>query len=226
MMRDWTKPNTLKLRQLNQVLLEENHRMFNKTWAEEEHPEEEIAERPDLCHKCGRCCRSATTAYTHEEIEQMFAEGKQEAVEFLSIFEPFPSLEEAKKVVPEQVEQVLEVLSHKEGFDPDKVTFYHCRYVTEEGLCGIYERRPRCCIDAPYNGWAVMPPGCGFEGWQFLQREKQRSDIRKLKEVQFQMEILSPDGVHVPSGQMTLEDVRNSVSETIKPWLGFGAEHW
>lgn len=156
----------------------------------------------------------------------MADDGEEEAIAFLEIFEPFPDIETAKKIVPEQVAQVLKVVSERDDMKIENVTFYHCRYVTEEGICGIYERRPRCCIEAPFHGWAVMPPGCGFEGWQFEQREQHKSDIRKLKETQFQMEMLSPDGVHLPTRNMTLEELRASVNEVIKPWVPFGAEFW
>lgn len=185
-----------------------------------------LEDRPDLCHKCGRCCRSATTYHSYKELQRMVEAGEQEAIDFLEIFEPFPSVEEARKVVPDQVEQVLRVIADRDDMNVEDVTFYHCRYVTEEGLCGIYERRPRCCRDAPYHGWAVMPPGCGFEGWQFEQRENQKADIRKLKEVQFQMEMLSPDGIHLPTRNMTLDELRQSIDEAIKPWKLFGSEFW
>lgn len=202
--------------------------MFNNTFADKNRWEEESDPHslPDLCHKCGRCCRSATTFSTYAQLQQMAQEGEKEALDFLEIFEPFPSVEAARQVVPEQVEQVLKVVADREDMNVEEVTFYHCRYVTEEGLCGIYERRPRCCKQAPFHGWAVMPPDCGFEGWQFEQREKHKSDIRRLKETQFQMEALSPDGVRMPTREMTLEELRASISEAIKPWVPFGAEHW
>lgn len=200
--------------------------MFNNAIPEERLDEHLLPERPDLCHKCGKCCRSATTFHSYKKLQQLVAEGEEEAIHFLEIFEPFSSVEEARKVVPEQVAQVIEVVSNREDMDVNELTFYHCRYVTEEGLCGIYERRPRCCQDAPYHGWAVMPPGCGFEGWQFDQREMHKANIRKLKEVQFQMEVLSPDGIHMPTRETTLEELRESVNSVIKPWLNFGAEHW
>lgn len=203
--------------------------MFNNTFSsspDAEIPGNHIEERPDLCHKCGRCCRSATTHRSYKDLQKLVTEGEQEAIDFLEIFEPFPSIDDARKVVPEQVEQVLNTLSGREDFNIDDVTFYHCRYVTEEGLCGIYERRPRCCRDAPYHGWAVMPPGCGFEGWQFNQREQHKANIRKLKELQFQMEMLSPDGIHLPTRNATLDDLRASIGEAIKPWETFGAQYW
>lgn len=198
--------------------------MFNSTADNNDIPE--IEERPDLCHKCGRCCRSATTYNSYKQLQELVEQGEPEAIAFLEIFEPFPSIEEARKVVPEQVDQVMSVVNSREDMSAEDVTFYHCRYVTEEGLCGIYERRPRCCRDAPHHGWAVMPPGCGFEGWQFFQREKHKADIRKLKELQFQMQALSPDGVHMPARNMTLAELGDIVNDAIKPWTPYGSQFW
>lgn len=201
--------------------------MFNRTTPEDDESLRAKAhEVPDLCHKCGRCCRSATTYNSYQKLQELVAAGDQEATNFLSIFEPYPSIEAAREVVPEQVEQVLRVLAERKDIPLDEVTFYHCRYVTEEGLCGIYERRPRVCKEAPYNGWSVMPPGCGFEGWQFAQRESHKAEIRKLKEMQYRMEQLSPDGVHLPTRNMTLDDLREVVNQSIAPWKSYGSEYW
>jgi Fe-S-cluster containining protein len=182
---------------------------------------------PDLCHKCGRCCKSATTYNSHQKLLKMVEEGDKEAIDFLEIFEPYESVEAARAVVPDQVEQVMEVIRKRPDMDENDVTFYHCRYVTPEGLCGIYERRPRCCQEAPGNGWSVMPPGCGFEGWQFEQREKHKRMVRDLKTSAYVLEQMSPDGKTHPTRPGTsLEDMRKMVDEKIKPWKPFGAEHW
>ncbi|MCA9788831.1 MAG: YkgJ family cysteine cluster protein [Cyanobacteria bacterium HKST-UBA06] len=181
---------------------------------------------PDLCHKCGRCCRSATTFNSYPKLLELVEQGDQEAIDFLEIFEPFDSVEQARAVVPEQVQRVIDEVSHRKDMHLDELTFYHCRYVTEEGMCGIYERRPRCCSEAPYHGWSMMPPGCGFEGWQFEQREMQKAEIRKLKEIQYQMEALSPDGIRTASGSMTLDELRGKINEALAPWKTFGSQHW
>ncbi|HEY9745095.1 MAG TPA: YkgJ family cysteine cluster protein [Oculatellaceae cyanobacterium] len=182
---------------------------------------------PDLCHKCGRCCRSATTYNSHAKLLQMAEDGVKDAIDFLSIFEPYPSIEDARLVVPDQVEQVLKEVESRDDMRVEDLTFYHCRYVTDEGLCGIYERRPRCCREAPGHGWSVMPPGCGFEGWQFEQREKQKRMIRDLKTSAYIMEQMSPDGIRHPvRPDTTLEDLRQAVAEKIRPWKIFGAEYW
>ena len=182
---------------------------------------------PDLCHKCGKCCRSATTFHSYKVLQEKVAAGDQEAIDFLSIFKPFESSEDARLVEPEQVEQVLSVVAQRDDMNVEDVTFYYCEYVSPEGLCTIYERRPRCCQSAPANGWSAMPPGCGFEGWQFEQREKQKRMIRDLKTSAYMMEQLSPDGIHHPARpETTLADLRALVQDKIRPWKPFGAHYW
>lgn len=192
-----------------------------------DHPKASSTPLPDLCHKCGRCCKSATTHHNHTKLLAMAEEGQQEAIDFLEIFEPYPSVEAARQVVPEQVDQVVKAVRERQDMREEDLTFYHCRYVTPEGLCGIYERRPRCCREAPGNGWSVMPPGCGFEGWQFAEREKHKRMVRDLKSLAYLMEQLSPDGIHHPTRPgTTLDDLRQVVEEKIQPWKQFGADRW
>lgn len=181
---------------------------------------------PDLCHKCGKCCRSATTFHPHKKLLELVAAGEQDAIDFLSVFQPYPSVEAARQVEPEQVAHVLEVVANRDDMNVEDITFYHCQFVTEEGLCGIYERRPRCCKEAPGHGWSAMPPGCGFEGWQFKQRESHMANIRRLKELQYHMEVLSDDGVHTPTKNMTLDELRAKIADCIGPWRAFGANYW
>lgn len=188
---------------------------------------EDNAPMPDLCHKCGRCCKSATTYHSYKKLQELAELGNKNAQEFLSVFIPFESIEEARKVVPEQVEQVIKVVEQREDMSLEELTFYHCPHVTEEGLCGIYERRPACCRDAPGHGWSAMPPGCGFEGWQFLEREKQKRLIRDMKGTAYTLEQLSPDGVQHPTRpESTVADMWEAVNEKIKPWKPFGADKW
>ncbi|MFN8614520.1 MAG: YkgJ family cysteine cluster protein [Vampirovibrionales bacterium] len=182
---------------------------------------------PDLCHKCGRCCKTATTATLHHNLVERAHSGEKEALDFLRIFEPYPSIEAARAVVPEQVEKVLAEAAQQDGLDPEQMTFYHCRYVTPEGICGIYDQRPRCCREAPAHGWSLMPPGCGFEGWQFLKREEQKAHVRGLKSMVHTLEALSPDGVtHPADPQRTLEEIRQKIQPHLKAFDRFGSQHW
>ena len=189
--------------------------------------QEESKDLPDYCHKCGKCCRSATTYNSHAKLLEMVEQGDKEAIDFLSIFTPYESIEDARLVEPEQVASVLAEVERRPDMKLEDVTFYKCGYVTEEGLCGIYERRPRCCREAPGHGWSMMPPGCGFEGWQFEQREKQKRMVRDLKTSVYIMEQMSEDGIHHPTRpETTLADLHLVVKEKIKPWKMFGSEYW
>lgn len=178
-----------------------------------------------LCKTCGKCCRSITTRFSYEELKQLSEEGEEEAKVFIEIFKAFPSIEEAKKVIPEQIDNILKELSIKEDFNIDDITFYYCPHISDKNLCGIYETRPGCCRRAPRHGWSVMPPGCGFEGWQFEQREKHKKTIRILKEYLYMAETLSEDG-KVPGKEMTVEELRSFIESKIKPWERFGSLFW
>lgn len=182
---------------------------------------------PDLCHKCGRCCVSATTYASHEDLLKRQAEGDKEASDFLRIFEPYESIEAARQVVPEQVERVLREIDSREDMDSSQMTFYHCRYVTPEGICGIYDERPRCCRSAPGHGWSMMPPGCGFEGWQFQQREKHKRSVRQLKTSLHTLKQMSPDGkTHPLKPDIRLEDLEKNIQKKIDAWQQFGSHQW
>jgi Fe-S-cluster containining protein len=191
-------------------------------------PPDADAPRPDLCHQCGKCCRSATTFNNHQTLLNLASQGEQEAIEFLSIFKPFPSLEAAKAIEPEQVERVLtELTSQGKGATDADVTFYYCEHVSPTGQCTIYDNRPTCCRRAPDNGWAMMPPGCGFEGWQFEQREKQKALVRSLKSQSYLLHQLSEDGVTHPSRpDTTLASLQQTIDAKILPWKRFGADLW
>ncbi|MGD9581731.1 MAG: YkgJ family cysteine cluster protein [Vampirovibrionia bacterium] len=180
-----------------------------------------------VCNQCGKCCRSATTFYPYKKLLEFVEQGEQEAIDFLSIFEPYPSIEEARKVIPDQVDNVLRVVEYREDMNVEDVTFYHCRYINDQNLCTAYETRPRCCREAPRHGWSLMPPGCGFEAWQFEQREKQKKLVRELKESLYLMEQMSPDGKTMPTRDgVTLDELRAIIEAKIAPWKRFGADLW
>jgi Fe-S-cluster containining protein len=167
---------------------------------------------PDLCHK---------------KLLSMVEKGEKSAIDFLSVFKPYESIDAAMAVEPEQVRQVLEVVRNRNDMEESELTFYYCDHVSPEGMCTIYERRPQCCRAAPGNGWSAMPPGCGFEGWQFEQREKQRRMVRDLKSSLYTMEQMSPDGVHHPLRPETpIQELVDMVNEKIQPWNPYGAKNW
>ncbi|MEI8390584.1 MAG: YkgJ family cysteine cluster protein [bacterium] len=186
----------------------------------------ELDEFPQyLCRRCGKCCKVIATSDTHEELERLAALGNIEAKVFTDLFKRFTSVEEARKAVPEQVDKILDELSYKEDVDVNNVTFYYCPHITEDNLCPMHEKRPTVCSRAPHHGWTCMPPGCGFEGWQFELREKYKQMTRKFKEYLTAVEALSEDG-KVPGKDMTIEEFKKLIDEQIKPWSKYGSMFW
>ena len=58
-----------------------------------------LAKRPQhLCHMCGKCCRVVTTSLSYAELKQMEQDGDKGAVDFLSLFVPYDSIESARNV--------------------------------------------------------------------------------------------------------------------------------
>lgn len=178
-----------------------------------------------LCKMCGQCCKAITTIYTHEELVKLAEEGQEEAKVFVEIFKKYPSINDAKKAVPEHVENILSQLRNKPDFDESKVTFYYCPNLTKNNMCSIHSTRPDCCRRAPRNGWSLFPPECGFKGWQFQQRERVKHNIRKIKEYITELELLDPN-TQIPSRDMTAKEMIEFLNEKIEPWKKYGSHVW
>ena len=109
-----------------------------------------LAMRPqELCNMCGRCCRVVTTSKSYEELKALQAENDEGACEFLKIFVPYPSIEAARAVDKELVDNVINLLIEDGNYDETKMTFYGCKYLREDNLCSIYEERPVLCRHCP-----------------------------------------------------------------------------
>lgn len=179
-----------------------------------------------LCHMCGKCCKAITTPYSYEELVELANQGQEEAKVFVEIFQRYNSVDEARAAVPDHVENILNQLrKNNPNLDESKVTFYHCPHLTEENKCAIHPTRPDCCRRAPRNGWSLFPPGCGFKGWQFQQKEKVKASVRKLKEYLMELECL-PDSYVLPERNMTVKEMKDFINEKIKPWEKYGAAFW
>lgn len=179
-----------------------------------------------LCNMCGKCCRAITTPYTYDELVQLAQEGQEEAKVFVEIFKKYPTLEDAKKAVPDHVENILNQLrSSNPDFDESSVTFFYCPHLDADNKCSIHATRPDCCRRAPRNGWSLFPPGCGFKGWQFQQRERVKSSVRKLKEYLMELDVLDDD-ILIPGRGKTAGEMKAFIKEKIKPWEKYGAKFW
>lgn len=122
-----------------------------------------------LCKQRGACCKVATYkgSLSFAEIQALAAdpqaEGHESARDFASVFAPYDSQADVRVVADEFVDRVRTVAAQK-GQDPDKITFFKCRYVQEDGRCGVYEDRPIGCrvYPLPHKN-TIYHPGCGFE---------------------------------------------------------------
>ncbi|MEW5820265.1 MAG: YkgJ family cysteine cluster protein, partial [Cyanobacteriota bacterium] len=167
-----------------------------------------------LCNNCGKCCKAAINRNSYERIKEMSAKGISEAVDFLSIFEPYESVDDAKNVVAEHVEQLQKLV----GYRYDNLTLYHCKYITENNLCSIYERRPKVCMDAPNEAWAIIPPGCGYYGWLFELREHAKKYVRALKQYLYFKQATS---LNNKAEKVPVKAICDLNIEDIDPWKPF-----
>jgi Fe-S-cluster containining protein len=118
-----------------------------------------------LCKTRGNCCRIATFKglLPYEKIQALGQSEDGDAAnarEFLTLFIPYDTTEEVKRLAPVFVERVL-----AESEDPNKeVGFFKCRFVAEDGKCMIHEDRPTGCRVYPFpHEKTIYHPGCGFE---------------------------------------------------------------
>ena len=166
-----------------------------------------------------------STTYTpYQNLLKMAEEGDEGASEFLRVFEPYPSSEAAKKAQPEIVENILTNLK-KAGKDASEATFYKCKYIKDNNLCGIYENRPELCERFPSSQWAVVPPGCGYEGYLFQCKEKIKQNVRKLKEdlLDYEAELKTvQDSERKSKLELAAEKTKNIIAHYSK----YGSGNW
>ncbi len=181
-------------------------------------------ERPkDLCKMCGRCCRCSTTAYPHSELLKLRDAGDEGACDFLELFEPYESLEEAKKVDRAIVENIVKKTA--DSRPEEDYTFYRCRYIGDDNKCTIYERRKVLCDHFPSSPWAVVPVGCGYEGWLFLKREEIKQQVRKMKEELIELNLLKTKTTNLETlNKISL--VEEKIIKNIEHYKKYGSLDW
>lgn len=134
----------------------------------------------ELCNMCGHCCNIATFkgGLSYDEIKKLIANPESDPVQvdgakdFLAIFEPYASAEEAKAFSPGFYQSVLDLL----GSDTN-ASFFKCKYIGEDKKCKIHEDRPVLCRMYPIpHSRTLFIPGCGFE----KQSKKNWAEIEKI----------------------------------------------
>lgn len=185
-----------------------------------------LAKRPQhLCHMCGKCCRVVTTSLSYAELKQMEQDGNKGAVDFLSLFVPYDSIESARNVDAGVVDNIINRLKSDGSFDEKEITFYGCKYLQDNNLCSRYETRLDLCKHCPSTPWSIVPPGCGFEGWLFWQREEIKQKIRKSKEELLELKLLRMR----TKDENTLQKiniVEHKIQRGIDFYKKYGSENW
>ena len=112
------------------------------------------------CNKCGACCKLAVSEYSYTQLKQRAMRGDKFSEDFVSVFVPFESEEEAKAANPEYFELLNNIVQE------DKIYYYYCPKLGSDNLCTIYENRPFICKDFPHNPLKLLPSACSFNEWK------------------------------------------------------------
>ena len=185
-----------------------------------------IQSRPqELCLMCGGCCRVVTTKIPYKEMQTMASEGDEGAIDFLELFEPFKSIKAARNADEKIVDNIINALKENNAFEPENLTFYRCRHLLKNNLCGIYQNRKELCNRFPSSPWAVIPPGCGFEGWLAQKRNEIVQKVRKQKENLLMAENLLSKATTQKQQKEALKTIKN-IKQSIDLYKKYGANDW
>lgn len=111
------------------------------------------------CVGCGTCCKLACSEFSPEQLKIKAGNCDRFANQFLSVFVPYNSKEDARSIYPEYIKML-------EDNKEEEVYFYHCPKLTECNRCSDYGNRPQICRDFPDNPLALLPKSCGYIKWK------------------------------------------------------------
>lgn len=111
------------------------------------------------CNRCANCCKLATSEYSYTQLKQRALRGDKFSKDFVSVFVPYATEEEAQKANPEYFELLNKLL------EDQKIYYYYCPKL-EGNSCSDYENRPDICKDFPHNPLKLLPSTCSFNEWK------------------------------------------------------------
>lgn len=161
----------------------------------------------------------------YEELKKMAERGDSGAVDFLSLFVPYESIEEARKVDASIVDNIIHHKMEDGIYNEADTTFYYCKYLQDNNLCSRYESRLTLCKHCPSSPWVIVPPGCGFEGWLFWQREEIKQKVRRYKEELLELELLRKKTQDTETVNKILA-VEQKIKKNIDMYKKYGSENW
>lgn len=111
------------------------------------------------CCRCASCCKLATSPYSYEQLKQKALRGDKFSKDFVSVFVPYKTEEDAKAANPEYFELLNKLV------EDEKIYYYYCPKLNGN-LCSDYENRPDVCKDFPHNPLKLLPSKCSFNAWK------------------------------------------------------------
>lgn len=111
------------------------------------------------CIRCGNCCRLATSEYSYEQLKQRAMRGDKFSADFVSVFVPYETEDDAKLANPEYFDLLETTL------EDQKIYYYYCPKL-KNNECSDYEKRPDICKDFPHNPLKLLPSTCSFNCWK------------------------------------------------------------
>jgi Fe-S-cluster containining protein len=147
------------------------------------------------CCSHGDCCKGASPSTPYHQLLVRAVDGDEFARGFFSIMVPYQNHQDAEHIVPGLVQRTLAAAKKQaDVFQSDEdIVFYHCRYLTADNKCGVWEDRPQFCRDYPDTPFVVMAPGCAFEPWAKACKQKYNAmtdEVAKLKELKQELAAL------------------------------------
>ena len=111
------------------------------------------------CARCASCCKLAASQYSYDQLKQKAMRGDKFSKDFISVFVPFKTEDDAKAANPEYFELLNKLVTD------EKIYYYYCPKL-EGNLCSDYENRPSICKDFPHNPLKLLPSACSYNEWK------------------------------------------------------------
>lgn len=111
------------------------------------------------CIQCGNCCRLAVSEYSYQQLKQRANKGDKFSQDFVSVFVPFETVEDARNANPDYFNLLDNLLEEQ------KIYYYYCPKLVDN-KCSDYENRPDICKVFPNNPLQMLPSTCSFNEWK------------------------------------------------------------
>ena len=165
----------------------------------------------DLCNRCGVCCKLIPIDI---DKQLLLRDGLQEInPAFMDSLIPM-SLDEARLVNECYVEKVQNIFQN--------VSFFKCKYLTDDNLCTTFEK-DESCKNFPSHPLTVIPEDCGYYGEFFVKSEEIKQKIRKYKEEIVYYEAMIASGCKEEKVYLKIIE---SLNRFIDKYAPYGSYNW